>query len=68
MPPSGRFPKRTWNPYRALVESPRVKLLPMHDAGVGNPRDLADLVRARQFEMVVFAVDGLNVGAPDLVR
>ncbi|HJM91603.1 MAG: hypothetical protein QGG19_02295 [Alphaproteobacteria bacterium] len=39
----------------------------MHDAGVGNPRDLADLVRARQFEMVVFAVDGLDVGAPDLV-
>ncbi|MDP7229212.1 MAG: hypothetical protein QF603_11605 [Alphaproteobacteria bacterium] len=41
--------------------------MPMHDAGVGNPRDLADLVRARQFEMVVFAVDGLDVGAPDLV-
>ncbi len=37
-------------------------------ANVDNPGDLADLMRARQFEMVVFAVDGLDAGAPDLIR
>ena len=37
-------------------------------ANVGDPHDLAGLVRTRQFEMVVFAVDGLDARAPALVR
>ncbi len=37
-------------------------------ANVDNADDLADVMRGRQFELMVFAADGLDAGATNLVR
>ncbi|MDP6690588.1 MAG: hypothetical protein QF384_13920 [Alphaproteobacteria bacterium] len=37
-------------------------------ANVDNADDLADVMRGRQFELMVFAADGLDAGPSDMVR